>query len=62
MMKKIDQKWFDENRERFDAETTVSESMAQHCQHEPTRISASDVVCKKCHVGWVDTGIVFPII
>lgn len=50
-MKPISQKWLNENRERYGAETSVAEPIRK-CRHKLFRVNANEVQCKLCHVGW----------
>lgn len=52
----IPQEWHDSNRERFDAETTISEVQPIACEHYFIRKTATDVGCKNCNNGWIDMG------
>jgi len=55
----IPQSWYDDNRERFEAETTIVPiELPPHCTHQGTmkRISFSQVECTRCHAGWIDGG------
>ena len=54
--KHIPQKWYDENRERFDAETTQAPRETKPCQHYFIRVMPTRVQCKFCHAGWFDNG------
>lgn len=55
----IPQEYFDDNRERFGAESYSLDIKAfkDRCSHdEVTRISSQEVKCLKCHMGWIDQG------
>lgn len=53
---KVPQEYWDENRERFNAETTITEGEPPKCKHYFRRVSATEIYCKKCRVGWIDMG------
>lgn len=56
-MKAIEQKWFDENRERFGANTSSAEVNFPRCQHLKTvRKTANSFECETCHAGWIFRG------
>lgn len=52
----ISQEYFDENRERFEAETTQAPNKAERCNHFFKRISAIEVGCANCTASWFDHG------
>lgn len=48
------QKWYDNNRKRFDAETTVADMTITKCVHKNIkRVSAIEIRCE-CGAGWTD--------
>jgi hypothetical protein len=49
------QAWYDDNRERFGAKTTVSDEKPLACEHYLVR-RGSSVECNKCRAGWIDYG------
>lgn len=54
----IDQKFYEENRKRFEAETysVDMERLNKGCSHFYQRKSMTEVNCKLCPVGWIDGG------
>lgn len=50
----IPQEYYDENRERFDAETTIAEPSTVQCDHYLKRKSFIEVECVKCLTVWRD--------
>lgn len=52
------QDWYDENRTRFEAETTKADLSVPKCLHvgHLIRKTATSVECKACRVGWIDNG------
>ena len=53
----IDQKWFDENRRRFHAETySLNIDNLPTCKHEFYRKSPIEIACRRCHNVWRDMG------
>lgn len=52
----LPQKWFDENRERFDASTTETVLKVAKCDHFFYRKDSQTVECKHCRAGWIDNG------
>ena len=52
MITPISQDWFDENRERFDAQTTIAPKETKECKHFLVRKSDMSVECNKCTAGW----------
>lgn len=51
----IEQSWFDDNRERFNADSATLKLTGTKCQHYFIRTSGSDIKCKSCTAGWIDT-------
>ena len=55
----LSQKWFDNNRQRFGAETAsidLEELKKNKCHHKFRRISPIAFECTLCHNQWVDMG------
>lgn len=61
----IPQEWFDDNRERFAAETEIVGEPAQpkrrtfkefNQKHRFERVSGNEVRCTHCPIGWFDQG------
>lgn len=53
----IPQEWWDENRERFGAETeSWSATPPSPCKHYFYRKTATEIGCKNCTAGWIDLG------
>ena len=52
----IPQEWHDNNREKFEAETTVVEVPSKPCKHYFVRKTATQIGCKNCTNGWIDMG------
>ena len=52
----LPQEYYDENREKYDAETTEAPTNTTGCQHYLYRVSAIDVDCKHCSNRWRDLG------
>lgn len=54
----VDQKFYEENRKRFEAETHSVDitNLNKGCSHFFVRKSPTDVGCKLCPVGWIDGG------
>jgi len=51
----LPQEYFDENRELFEAETTIfDEKPYNYHGHRFYRKSATDIGCKDCANGWID--------
>lgn len=53
----IPQKYYDENRQRFDADTSsfdLQELRKNRCDHFFRRRSWGEVECQKCHIGYSD--------
>ena len=46
------QDWFDDNRKRFDAETSVIVDMPKGCKHKFQKVGGHRVKCGKCNAGW----------
>ena len=53
---RIKQEYYDENRDRFDGETTISTEDFKKCEHYLKRVTATTVECTHCHNGWIDMG------
>ena len=50
----LSQKWFDENRQLFNAETTIAENTPpQQCKHEKLIFKGTNVECAQCFSGWI---------
>lgn len=52
----LSQSYYDDNRERFGAETAQIESTIPACKHFVARKSATEVSCSRCHMTWIDMG------
>lgn len=53
----IHQGWYDDNRQRFEADSTnVSNQMPGKCQHYFQRVNSTSVECRNCRMGWIDLG------
>lgn len=50
----ITQEYWDENRQRFEAETTTAPIDTTKHTHEFIRRTATEIGCKQCHAGWID--------
>lgn len=59
----IKQEWYEDNRERFDAETTFVDLPRKEIQiHDFYRFSTTEIKCKHCNNGWIDTtGALLPL-
>jgi len=55
------QAWYNENRERFDADTTKVENKISKCDHDWKRITSIEVDCIKCNMRVLDNGKLFPL-
>ncbi len=53
---KVPQTWWDTNRDKYQAETTVTEGEPRKCDHFYVRISPTDIYCHECNCGWIDGG------
>lgn len=57
------QSWFNDNRKRFEAETTITDKSFKKHRHTFTTQGGSKVVCSICKAGWVfDVAIVQDLI
>lgn len=55
----LPQKFYDENREIFGAETTsqdIDKILSNKCEHYFVRKTGSSIECNKCHYGLIDLG------
>lgn len=52
----IPQEYYDDNRERFDAETTIAPNEQDKCDHYLVRKKYIEVECKHCKTTWRDMG------
>lgn len=50
----LSQDYFNENRERFDAETTEAPVRIDKHIHDFIRKTGSEIGCKSCTAGWLD--------
>lgn len=51
----IEQSWFDENRERFKAQSIPLKLEGKKCKHYLQRVSGAMIKCRDCNAGWIDT-------
>ena len=49
------QSWFDDNRERFKAESIPVKLTGTKCEHYLQRVSGAQIKCRDCKAGWIDT-------
>lgn len=49
------QSWFDDNRERFKAQSIPLNLSGVKCKHFLQRTSGATIRCKNCNAGWIDT-------
>jgi len=52
----IEQSWFDDNRDRFDAQTYSLKLPQKTHKHSFYRKTPVDIACRTCHNGWRDMG------
>jgi len=52
----IPQDYYDNNKERFDADSTGVILDPKKCDHYFVRIASTTVECRDCTAGWVDMG------
>jgi len=50
----LSQEYFDDNRERFEAETTTSDVQVEKHPHDIYRKTGVEFGCRHCSVGWID--------
>ncbi len=51
------QSWYDENRQLFNAETTITEPKIIKCPHDGYLVrikETNEVQCKQCMAGWLN--------
>lgn len=48
------QDWFDENRERFGAQTIPLELKGKKCNHHFLQETGTRIGCKHCHNKWIE--------
>jgi hypothetical protein len=55
-MKRINQEWYDENRELFSGETTkIEDKLPKKCKHYFVKQSAGTTGCRDCTNEWRGT-------